>query len=272
VRLKDMAGVGRGKDEYVIDPDIIQTKPGWNGRDMNSPETQAHIRRMADCIKENGTAAFPPITVYQEEDIIYVAAGHCRLEAHRIAKAEDAPIKGITARADVLSEEDRVLDQLNSNSGLELSTLEKANVIKRLCSFGWTLAEVAKRTGNSVTHIENQLALANAPQEIKTMVKENKVAARTATDVIRKEGATRATDTLKEAVKTAESKGKTKATAKHIPKREPEQKTFTQLTEGAGTDWSTRGPLLEKALRKIIDAENSAKQQQAIMDARTLVK
>jgi hypothetical protein len=48
---------------------------------------------------------------------------------------------------------------------------------------------------------------------------------------------------------------------------------FPRLTEPhKDIDWNTRGPQLEKALRKIINADNSTIQQQAIMDARTLIK
>lgn len=59
-RLKEIA-LGRGGDSFLFDPEAIQEKPGYNVRDMESPETQSHIRRMADSIHAGGTASFPPI-------------------------------------------------------------------------------------------------------------------------------------------------------------------------------------------------------------------
>lgn len=136
-RLKDLA-VGRGGDSFIFDPSQIEEKPGYNVRDMESVETQAHIRRMADAIHASGTTAFPPITIGQEDGVIYVYAGYCRRRAFILAKDEGAPIKGILAIANTQKEDERTLDLLNSNDGLPLTPLEKAKVIQRLVSFQWT--------------------------------------------------------------------------------------------------------------------------------------
>ena len=111
------------------------------------------------------------------------------------------------------------------------------------------------------------------------MVEKGEVSATLAVVTVRKEGTLMGTERLKEGVKTAKEKGKSHATAKHLPKsqvqrtKEPTEPLPPRLTEPhKDIDWNTRGPQLEKALRKIINADNSTIQQQAIMDARTLIK
>jgi len=135
-RLKDMA-VSRGGDSFIFDPEQIEERPGYNVRNMESIETQEHIRRMADAIHAGGTSAFPPITICQEDGKIYVIAGYCRRRAFILAKAEGAPVKGILAIANNQKDDERTLDLLNSNDGLPLTAVEKAKVIQRLISFQW---------------------------------------------------------------------------------------------------------------------------------------
>src|SRR6185369_3087608 len=167
-RLKDLA-IGT-KDSFLFDPELIEEKPGYNVRDMESPETQAHIRKMVDAIHSGGTLAFPPITICAEEGKIYVLAGYCRRRAFVLAKQEGAPIKGILAVANTQKEDERALDLLNSNDGLPLTPLEKAKVVQRLISFDWTPSEIARRRGQSVTTINNLLALLDAPADVVKMV------------------------------------------------------------------------------------------------------
>jgi len=169
-RLKELA-VGRGGDTYLFNPEDIHELDGYNVRDMDSPETTAHIRSMADAIKVGGTAAFPPITIGQVEGKIYVYAGYCRRRAFILAKQEGAPIKGILAVANTQSDEDRTVDLLTSNNGLPLTPMEKAKAVKRLLMFSWTPAEVANRLGISISSVGNLIALLNAPAEIKKMVR-----------------------------------------------------------------------------------------------------
>lgn len=213
-RLKDLA-VCRGGDTFLFDPEKIKEIPGYNARDMDSEETKAHIRKMADAIHAGGTVNFPPITVGQKDGEIFLYAGYCRRRAFLLAKQEGAPIKGILAIANNQKEDERVLDLLNSNDGLPLTPLEKANVVKRLLSFGWTAAEISKRRGVSLGTINNLIALLDAPGEIKEMVKSGEVSATLAVNTIRSEKED-AADKLNDAIEVAKANGKKKATVKHL--------------------------------------------------------
>lgn len=215
-RLKELA-VGRGGDSFIFDPEMIEERPGYNVRDMDSEETRAHIRKMADSIHAGGTAAFPPITVCQEDGKIYVIAGYCRRRAFILAKQEGAPIKGILAIANTQKEDERTLDLLNSNDGLPLTPLEKAKAVQRLISFQWTVAEIARRRGVSSQSISNLLCLLESPPEVVRLVEEGKVSATLAVDTVRKKGALFAGKELAGAVEKAKASGKGKATLKHLP-------------------------------------------------------
>lgn len=257
-RLKDMGT--RAGEVIMLDPELIGEKPGYNIRDMESPATQQYIRQMVDSIHASGTAAFPEITVRQEDNQIYVVRGHCRLRAFRLAKKEGAEVKGIRAIASTLkSETDYALDLLNSNDGLPLTPLEKAKVIKRLTAFEWTVPEIAKRRGVTPQTILNMLALLEAPADVSALVESGKVSATLAVSTVRKEGSLYAGDTLQKAVDNAKSKGKARATAKHLPAT-------------ATVDWKAYGPKLKTALTTIVNARGNAAQQEAIDQAAILLE
>lgn len=216
-RLKEIA-IGRGGDSFLFDPESIQEKPGYNVRDMESPETQAHVRRMADAIHAGGTSSFPPITVQQAEDgNLYVIAGYCRRRAFVLAKQEGAPIKGIRAIAAAQrNDAELTLDLLQSNDGLPLKPMEKARAMQRLVSFQWTTTDIAKRLGVSHTTVNNNLALLDAPAEAVELVEQGKVSATLAVETVKKDGALIGTQKLKQGVGRAAEAGKEKATRKHI--------------------------------------------------------
>lgn len=290
-RLKELA-IGRGGDSFIFDPEMIEEKPGYNCRNMDAPETVAHIRKMADAIHAGGTAAFPPITIHQEEGKIYVVAGYCRRRAFVLAKQEGAPVKGIMAVANTQNEAERALDLLNSNDGLPLTMMEQAHAVQRLRSFQWEPAEIAKRRGVSVTAIQNLLSLLDVPAEVKQLVTDGKVSASLAVKTVKKEGEG-AAETLNKAVEKAKGAGKERATAKHLPKAakpmseaiEPEipvsseakeeykpSPEATEYAQNIGINWEYYGPLLKSAIEAIRDADTPSERSMAIADAVALAQ
>lgn len=265
-RLRDFGS--RAGDMYLIDPEKIEEKPGYNTRDMASEDTQAHIRKMADAIKENGTGSFPPITVGQEDGKIFVYAGHCRRRAHILAKEEGAPVKGILCIADTdsrgkpRSEEQRTLDLIDSNDILLLKPIEQAKALQRLINFKWTISEIAKRRGVSPQTISNILAVLDLPAPAAEMVDKGQVAATLAVETIRKKGALIGSDKLKSAVETAKKAGKTHATKKHLPK-DPPKKTI---------DWSIWGPKLLTSLEEVCRHHSGNPIHITVVNAKTLMK
>ena len=215
--VRDLA-LSRGASTLIFDPLLIQENPSDNTRDMSSESTIAHIREMANSIKDNGNESFPPITIYQEGENIYVMAGWCRRRAHILAMEEGAPVKGILClNVQRKKPEDLALSILSSNDGLPLTAIEKAAAVKRLQSFMWTAAEIAKRTGWSLSTVNNLIALHDAPDAIIDMVKDGSVSATLATKLVKEKGADAAEKELK-SVKNLQQEAK-KITQKDLDKK-----------------------------------------------------
>jgi hypothetical protein len=216
--VRDLA-ISRGASTLIFDPNLIIEKPSDNYRDMDSPETIAHIREMADCIKESGNENFPPINIYQDGDSVCVSAGWCRRRAHILAMKEGAPIKGILCLTVANKKpEDLTLAILTSNDGLPLTSLEKAKAVVKLKSFMWSPAEIAKKTGWSLSHVNNLITLHDAPDTILNMVKDGKVSATLATKLVKSKGADKAQSMLEQAVDKSTKAGKKKATQSDLDK------------------------------------------------------
>ena len=240
--IRDLA-ISRGASTLIFDPTIIQESSEYNTRDMNSESTIAHIREMADAIIENGNELFPPITIFQEGDDLYVMAGWCRRRAHILAMEEGAPIKGILCLSSTKKRpEELTLNILNSNDGLPLTALEKGKAVKKLQSFMWSPSDIAKKTGWSISTVNNLILLYDAPDTIKEMVQSGKVAATLAINLVRENGPEKALKMLLEAVDTSTKEGKKKATRGNV-----ERKPVTKV------NWKKYGPKLYELMNSIYE-------------------
>ena len=243
--VRDLA-LSRGASTLIFDPLLIQEHPNDNTRDMSSESTITHIREMANSIKDNGNESFPPITIYQEGENIYVMAGWCRRRAHILAMEEGAPVKGILClNVQRKKPEDLALSILSSNDGLPLTAIEKAKAVKRLQSFMWTAQEIAKRTGWSLSTVNNLIALHDAPESIIGMVKDGSVSVTLAMKVVKEKGADAAEKELKDAVESSKAVGKKNVTQKDIDchNRGKELKV----------NWKKFGPLCHAHLKAIYE-------------------
>ena len=248
--VRDLA-LSRGASTLIFDPLLIHENPSDNTRDMSSESTITHIREMANAIKDNGNDLFPPITIYQEGENIYVMAGWCRRRAHILAMEEGAPVKGILClNVQRKKPEDLALSILSSNDGLPLTAIEKSKAVKRLQSFMWTPQEIAKRTGWSLSTVNNLIALHDAPDSIIDMVKKGEVAATLATQVMREDGNS-ATEKLQSAVKKAKGEGRSKATKKDVG-------------TGKQIKWAIEGPKLYAVLKALYDCPLNDKNRYSV--------
>jgi ParB family chromosome partitioning protein len=208
--------IGRGQETFYLDPDTIIEDKEYNCRDMESESTKAHILQMFEALKAGGVTSFPPISVYKDtEDGIHLVVGHCRVRAFRMAKAAGLPIKGVLAVANNQSEEERVIDLINSNSQLPLTPLEKATVVQRLLGLGLTQADIARRLGKSQTAVADLIAILEAPESVKEMIQSGAVSATLVSETL-KSDPDNAEQKITKAVKKAKDSGKTKATKKDI--------------------------------------------------------
>ena len=200
-----------------LDPVLIVEEPGWNQR-QETPALIAHIETLAGSIKSIGV--IEPLTAYMRGDEVVLVNGHCRLAAVRKLLAEGHEVKLVPVRVEphTANDADRVLSMVTRNSGKPLEPIEVANVFKQLLAFGWSVAEIAAKSGYSDGRVSQLLQLNAAPEKVKGMISRGEVAATTAAKVLQESGPVAGAAILEEAVTTAKANGKKKASGKHLPK------------------------------------------------------
>jgi ParB family chromosome partitioning protein len=252
---------------YFLPLAKIIVEPGYNPR-FATEAREEHIRWIADQIKEHGFDIGKPITGFiNREGFFVITDGHCRYEATLLAISEGAEVLEIPCllESKTFTDEDRALALFRRNEGKRLEPLEVAILLKRLEGFGWAAARIANEIKKSITHVENMLALAGSPAQVREMVSNGKVATSLAIETIKKEGAAGAISTLKAALVDATERGKPRATAKAVQR--------VSLQKGyASIDWKNAGPKLQKALQSIVDADNEEILSACIAQSRSLLR
>lgn len=149
---------------YNINPFLLRIKPGFNARQLNTADNQAHIARLALSIAENGVRK--PLLVAGRKDKeagFWVVDGHCRylaiMHAINTLNAEIASIP--VMMTDRYSDEaDLIAAQILDNDSRPFTRMEIADVVMRLHKLNHTDAAIAKRFGMSVTGVRQLLTLA----------------------------------------------------------------------------------------------------------------
>ena len=169
---------------FLIDPNLINEKAGWNVRE-DSEELTDHINELCASITEIGVQQ--PLTVYLEGDELFLSDGHCRLKAIKQALTNGADIKTVPCRVEerYANEVDRTLSMIVRNSGKSLTPLEKSKVIKKLLGFGWTEKEVSAKTGISLTYVYKLIEVSALPEEVKQAVAERQISAQDAVKAVK---------------------------------------------------------------------------------------
>lgn len=208
------------RDLWQVDVELLEVMDGFNVR-VKDDEYRAHIRRLANSMKEEGYFQDKPMAAFVskegETQHIYVTDGHCRLEAVKLAIKEGAEIVKVpvvVAQAGS-SLEDLTVALVKANDGKLLRPLEIAIVCKRLSRFGWEPKEIARRLDFSVQYVDGLLLLIAAPTGLRKMVEDGAVSASTAIDTLREHG-DKALEKLQAGLEAAKAKGKARVTGKHI--------------------------------------------------------
>jgi ParB family chromosome partitioning protein len=208
------------RDLWQVDVELLEVMDGFNVR-VKDAEYHAHIRRLANSMKEEGYFQDKPLAAFVAKEgdgqHIYVTDGHCRLEAVKLAIKEGAEIvkiPAVVAQAGS-SLEDLTVALVRANDGKPLKPLEIAIVCKRLSRFGWEPKEIARKLDFSVQYVDGLLLLIASPVEVRKMVEDGTVAASTAIDTLRDHG-DKALEKLVTGLEAAKAKGKARVTSKHI--------------------------------------------------------
>lgn len=171
-------------DIHRVDPRKLVIIPGWNNRD-EGPELDEHIDMLAQSIAEVGVKT--PIQVKLEDGKMIVKAGHCRTRAtmraieHYGIDIKTVPVTSVDRFA---SDEDLILEQIITNSGKPLTTMEEARVYKKLLDHGWNQSDIAKKVGKSNGRISQVLNLLTMPAQVQAAVASGAVSASLAQQVV----------------------------------------------------------------------------------------
>jgi ParB family chromosome partitioning protein len=205
------AGAG-SRDLWQIDPAKLHVIEGFNPRVMND-EYKAHIRSLADSMVSEGYFQDQPLAGYASsidgEPVVYIYGGHSRLLAVAIANSEGAEIARVPVSVSMegLSMEDITVALIRGNGGKSLTYYESAVVCKRLVKYGFTVEEIASRTGITIPLVRNRLALMAAPMKLREMVANDSMSATLAIELLSTHG-DKALEKAEEAKGRADDAGK----------------------------------------------------------------
>lgn len=205
-----IAQFSQGKSEvFKIDPRLLVIEKNWNARD-DSPELLEHIDTLSLSIAEIGVRK--PIEVKLIDGKLIVRDGHCRTRAtmraieHYKADIKTVPVISVDRYA---NDADLILNQVISNSGKPLTTMEEARVYKKLLDMGWQQGEIAKKVGKSNGRISQILSYLEMPASVQAQVATGAVSASLAQQVVKSaETPAAASAALQEAVAVASKEGR----------------------------------------------------------------
>ena len=183
---KDLAGVKK-TDLYKIDPRLIVEEQGFNIRQYDTPEVEAHIESICEAMLK-GTY-IPPVLVRTDgTGKVILIDGHCRWKAALRAIERGANELMLTAVNFRGSDVERIETMLRSGDGLKFTPLETAKGYLRLKRMNISTADIAKGVGKSLSHVEQYLTLATANHDAQQMVENGEVSATVAIHAVRKDG------------------------------------------------------------------------------------
>ena len=189
--------------------------------DFNVRYDLGDITELANSIAENGVKV--PLRGFKKGETYFITDGHRRYAAMQLlAKKGYTGIQAlIVPEGKGYNEEDRTLDLLLANDGKRLTMLEEAIVFKRLLGYHWKTKDIAKRSGKSLTHVDNCLLLLSAPADLLEKIKKDIVAPSTVVEMLRKKDGTEVAQEIEAAEEKLQATGskRKKVTAKDMEKK-----------------------------------------------------
>lgn len=260
--MKAVGAVSR--DLWRVKPSELRVIKGFNPRVMNE-SYKAHIRALADSMKSEGYYPDQPLAGYtakvDDEQVVFIYSGHSRLLAVELANSEGAEITHVpvTVSMEGLSMDDMAVALIRGNGGKNLTYYESAVVCRRLVKYGFSLEEIATRTGIAVPLIKNRLSLMAAPLRLRELVANEVISATLAIEMIAEHG-DKALEKIEGAQESLKKEGKVRITKKETEKTgifersKFVKKVAPKLYEAAGAVRDDPGyKSLSEETRKMID-------------------
>lgn len=225
--------IKRGEANAVRLEDIHE-RPGFNIiRDYDSPKYQEDVDALVAYLEAGGTVEALEV-IPRAEGGVWVVQGHTRRFAYR--KMDERGTLPRTPNKDnpkileawipvkpfVGNDAEQLLRQATSTKRAEVDALGLGRVYNKLLGFGWTVQQIAERSGDKVATIQRILTLASGNTDVHQMVKAGEVMPTIAAQMVREHGDA-AGPVLQQALVVAKANGKTRVTAAVLkPKRIPE--------------------------------------------------
>lgn len=206
MRFKDYAAKNGGgrTDQMSLPPSEIRVRPGFNPRDPESPEVQAHVRKWADIILSGNWNPSYSFLIRWDGDAPWMLEGHCRQMGIALAATDEFRIEfekrtGLTPALPVTlvkcdlapaltNEIDDLYIPLSSQESLPLTPAGWIDQMQKLIKAGQTQAMITTRLGKPKDFVDRMIELAEAPREVREAVAMGAIKKTLATDTLRKHG------------------------------------------------------------------------------------
>ena len=232
-----LAAIAQGRtDLFHMDPRKIVIRHGWNSRDFELPENQAHVDQLAESIREVGVKE--PLAGYHEEGEFILTNGESRLRAvlKLISEGHNVETVPVQPEPHHATEAEHVLSQIIRNSGKPFTPIENARVFARLIGLGMTNRDIAAKVGMTPERVAQIAKLDSVTPTVREHIKKGEITSTLVQRIQSKaKDANEVEEQVVEAIKTAQADGKKKATPKHavprkaIPKRANYKDLFLEM-------------------------------------------
>jgi len=158
----------------IIDEDYIER------------EDFGDIGAIVKWIEANGLRKLNPLRCYKKGENWVIIRGHRRHRAIKEIEVKTGALQMVPIFVANKGEslEQRYFEQATENDSKAYTPWEKAKVLKKARSFGWSEEKMIEESGWSDVYVRRLLSLADAPQKLINLVREGTVSGTYAMDVI----------------------------------------------------------------------------------------
>ncbi len=230
----DEANVGRNNG-YNVSPAWLYVEAGFNLRDLNLE--QAEMFKGMWMRGERIPPILVKVVIINGVTRLKVIDGHHRFAGLMAAILAGANITSLPIEEYTGNSAGEVFEMLKSAQGLALKPIERAEGFRRLRGWNISVEDIAAGSGNNVQTVRRSLILVEAEENVKELVREDKVSADVAINLLVEcKGTERNVyDELITSLGEAKKAGKDKVTARFVKSKKVTVKpkaireTFTSL-------------------------------------------
>lgn len=143
---------------YTLEVAELEVNFAENVRTGNTAYEGETFEELKNSIKEEGLKLPIGVQLNKTTGKYKVVHGFRRTKAIRDLVNEGVEIKTVLVQNVSGTEEQILIDHITKNSGLPLTSLELSKIFSKLKKYGYSIEEIAKRTGNKYHKVQQLLA------------------------------------------------------------------------------------------------------------------